>query len=71
MKRSIVKGLAGAMLLAGSLAIGAGALAATAKPTAQDMKAKCEAEAKSKSLTGDKAAQYVKKCVEEASKAKK
>jgi hypothetical protein len=71
MKRSIVKGLAGATLLAGSLAIGMGAYAETAKPTAQDAKTRCEAEAKARSLTGDKAAAYVKKCVEEAAKPRK
>jgi hypothetical protein len=71
MKGSVVKSLAGALLLAGSLAIGAGAYAADSKPAASDAKTKCEAEAKAKNLTGDKAAEYVKKCVADAAKPKK
>jgi hypothetical protein len=71
MKGSVVKSLAGALLLAGSVAIGAGAYAADSKPAASDAKTKCEAEAKAKNLAGDKAAEYVKKCEAEAAKPKK
>jgi hypothetical protein len=71
MKGSVVKSLAGALLLAGSVATGAGAYAADSKPAASDAKTKCEAEAKAKNLAGDKAAAYVKKCEADAAKPKK
>jgi len=73
MKGSVVKSLAGALLLAGSVAFGAGAYAADTptKPAASDAKMKCEAEAKAKNLTGEKAADYVKKCEADAAKPKK
>ena len=71
MKGSVVKGLAGSLLLAGSLAFGAGAFAADApaKPDAKDMKAQCEKEGKDKGLADKKLAAYVKKCTGGTTKA--
>jgi hypothetical protein len=64
MKGSVVKGLAGSLLLAGSLAFTAGAFAAdaAAKPDAKETKAQCEKEGKDKGLTGKKLGAYVRKC---------
>ena len=65
MKGSVVKGLAGSLLLAGSLAFTAGAFAAdgaAAKPEAKETKAQCMKEGKEKNLTGKKLSAYVRKC---------
>jgi hypothetical protein len=65
MKGSVVKGLAGSLLLAGSLAFAAGAFAAdgaAAKPDAKETKAQCEKEGKDKGLTGKQLSAYVSKC---------
>jgi hypothetical protein len=71
MKGSVVKGLAGSLLLAGSLAFAAGAFAAdgaAAKPDAKETKAQCEKEGKDKGLTGKKLGAYVSKCDGSAAK---
>jgi hypothetical protein len=74
MKGSVVKGLAGSLLLAGSLAFGAGAFAADtapAQPAAKEAKAQCMKEGKDQKLAGKKLSAYVKKCEADAAKAKK
>ena len=69
MKGSVVKGLAGSLLLAGSLAFAAGAFADdAAKPDAKETKAQCEKEGKDKGLTGKKLSAYVRKCDGSAAK---
>lgn len=74
MKGSVVKGLAGTLLLAGSLAFGAGAFAADtapAKPDAKEVKAQCRKEGKEQKLAGKKLGAYVKKCEADAANPKK
>ena len=78
MKGTMAKRLAGALLLAGSMAMGASAMAATATPAPapaatheHDARAKCEHEGKDKGLKGEKLAGFVKKCEAAPASAKK
>jgi hypothetical protein len=75
MKGRFAKGFAGALLLAGTMAVGASAIAATTAtpaPAAHDQaKAKCEHEAKEKSLKGEKLTEFMKKCEAAPAPAKK